>query len=240
MGILHQFGTQRTIWDSNDTVALQYRGHLTGRAIYCASDVMPKRKIIVNIATSADGYIARTDGSLDWLTRRPAPKGFYGLPKFSRSIDAKILGRKTFDLSVKMSANFNANDLHYVFSRQPPPVSLPAGVQFVAEPIRGFAERLRKQTGKNIWMMGGGEIIGSFLDEHAIDQFIITIVPTFIGEGIPLIAPRHRHREVPLRLVSLKQFPDGVVQLHYNVQQPRPEAKESSTVERDTLAPFRN
>jgi dihydrofolate reductase len=180
---------------------------------------VPKRKIIVNIATSADGYIARTDGSLDWLTRRPAPKGFYGLPKFSRSIDAKILGRKTFDLSVKMGANFSADDVHYVFSRRPSPASVPAGVQFVTDSIRSFAERLRKQTGKNIWMMGGGEIIGSFLDEDAIDEFIINVVPMFIGEGIPLIAPRHR--EVPLRLLSLHQFPDGVVQLHYDVQHSR-------------------
>ena len=180
---------------------------------------MPKRKIIVNIATSADGYVARSDGNLDWLTRRPAPKGFYGLPKFSRSVDAKILGRKTFDLSVKMGASFSADEVHYVFSRRRPPTSVPAGVQFVTESIRAFAERLRKQAGKNIWMMGGGEIIGSFLDEDAIDEFIITIVPTFIGEGIPLIAPRHR--EVPLRLLSLQRFPDGVVQLHYGVQKPR-------------------
>jgi dihydrofolate reductase len=181
--------------------------------------VVPKRKIIVNIATSADGYVARTDGNLDWLTRRPAPKGFYGLPKFSRSIDAKILGRKTFDLSVKMGANFSADDVHYVFSRRPPPASVPVGVQFVTESIRAFAERLRKQAGRNVWMMGGGEIIRSFLDEDAIDEFIITVVPTFIGDGIPLIAPRHR--EVPLRVVSLQQFPDSVVQLHYQVQRPR-------------------
>jgi len=103
-----------------------------------------RRRIIVSIATSADGYIARTDGSLDWLTRRPAPKGFYGLPKFSRSIDAKILGRKTFDLSVKMGANFSADDVHYVFSRRPSPASVPAGVQFVTDSISSFAERLRK------------------------------------------------------------------------------------------------
>ena len=180
---------------------------------------MAKRKIIVNIATSADGYIARTDGNLDWLTRRPAPKGFYGLPKFSRSIDTKILGRKTYEASVKMGASFGANDVHYVFSRRSPPHPRRAGVQFVTESIRAFTERLRKQAGKNIWMMGGGEIIGSFLDEDAIDEFIITIVPTFIGEGIPLIAPRHR--EVPLRLLSLQRFPDGVVQLHYGVQKPR-------------------
>jgi dihydrofolate reductase len=179
--------------------------------------VVPKRKIIVNIATSADGYVARSDGNLDWLTGRPAPKGFYGLPEFSRSIDAKILGRKTFDLSVNMGASFSADDLHYVFSRRPPPASVPAGVQFVTEPIQAFAERLRTQAGKNIWMMGGGEIIGSFLDERAIDEFIITVVPTFIGEGIPLIAPRRR--EVLLRLRSLQRFPDGVVQLHYKVLQ---------------------
>lgn len=177
---------------------------------------MAKRKIIVHIATSADGFVARRDGNLDWLTGRPAPKGFYGLPKFARSIDAKILGRKTFDASVKLGARFGANNVHYVFSRRQPPASVPAGVQFVTEPIGAFAERVRKQAGKNIWMMGGGEIIGAFLDEGAIDEFVISVVPTFIGEGIPLIAPRHR--EVPLRVLAVRRFPDGVVQVHYEVR----------------------
>jgi len=65
--------------------------------------------------------------------------------------------------------------------------------------------------------MGGGGIIGAFLDEGAIDEFIVTVIPTFIGEGIPLIAPRHL--DVPLRLVSARPFSDGVVQLHYEVKQ---------------------
>ena len=65
---------------------------------------MPQRKIIVNLATSADGYVARSDGALDWLTERPAPKGFYGLPEFERSIDTKLLGRKTFDRSLQLGA----------------------------------------------------------------------------------------------------------------------------------------
>jgi dihydrofolate reductase len=64
--------------------------------------------------------------------------------------------------------------------------------------------------------MGGGEIIASFLDDDAIDEFIINVVPTFIGEGIPLITPRHR--EIPLRLLGVEQFPDGVVRLHYAVR----------------------
>jgi dihydrofolate reductase len=177
-----------------------------------------QRKIIVHIATSADGYIARPDGSLDWLTNRPAPKGFYGMPQFMRTVDAKLLGRKTFDLSVEMGAPFSANDRHYVFSRRPPPASVPAGVEFVSQPIGAFARRLRAQAGKSVWMMGGGEIIASFLDEDAIDEFIISVVPIFIGKGIPLIAPRHR--EVPLKLRSVKPFSDGVVQVHYDIQMP--------------------
>jgi dihydrofolate reductase len=181
-----------------------------------ASSDVRQRKIIVNIATSADGFVARRDGNLDWLTERPAPKGFYGLPEFERSTDAKVLGRKTFDRSLQLGARFGAGAAHYVFSRRTPPASIPAGVHFVNDSIRAFAESVRTQPGKNIWLMGGGEIIGSFLDEGAIDEFIITVVPTFIGEGIPLIAPRHRL--VPLRLLDLLQFPDGVVQLHYDVR----------------------
>ncbi|PYQ89021.1 MAG: dihydrofolate reductase [Acidobacteria bacterium] len=159
----------------------------------------------------------RPDGDVDWLTNRPAPKGFYGLPKFMRTVDAKILGRKTFDLSVKMGANFSANDVHYVFSRQPPPPSVPVGVRFVTQPITAFAKQMRAEAGKNIWMMGGGELIGSFLDDGAIDEFIVSVIPMFIGEGIPLIA--RRHRQVPLRLLSVQRFSDGVVQLHYHVRQ---------------------
>ncbi len=176
---------------------------------------MSPRKIIVNIATSADGYVARPDGNLDWLTERPAPKGFYGLPEFERSTDAKILGRKTFERSLELGARFRAASVHYVFSRRPPPASLPPGVRFVTESIAAFAQRLRTQAGKNVWMMGGGDLIAAFLDEEAIDEFIITMVPTFIGEGIPLLAPRHR--EVALCLLGVQQFPDGVVQLHYAV-----------------------
>jgi dihydrofolate reductase len=63
--------------------------------------------------------------------------------------------------------------------------------------------------------MGGGQIIASFLDEGVIDEFIVTVVPIFIGKGIPLIAPRHLN--VPLKLRSAKTFPDGVVQVHYDI-----------------------
>ena len=172
-----------------------------------------QRRIIVHIATSADGFIARPDGNIDWLTGRPAPRGFYGIGAFMKSIDAKVIGRKTYDVSVAMDAHFDTKTPHYVFSRRPPPASVPPGVEFITESIGAFATRLRNGKGRNIWMMGGGEIIASFLDEGAIDDFIISVVPIFIGDGIPLIA--RRHRDLPLQLQSVRQFPDGVVQTHY-------------------------
>ena len=64
-------------------------------------------------------------------------------------------------------------------------------------------------------MMGGGGIIASFLDAGELDEFIIHVIPTFIGEGIPLIEPQHRL--VPLKLLSIRDYPDGVVRLHYEV-----------------------
>lgn len=175
-----------------------------------------RRKVIVHIATSADGYIARPDGDLEWLTSRPAPAGFYGMNAFMQSIDTKVLGRKTYEVSLRMGAKFDSESRTIVFSRHAPPADAPSGVEFVGDAIAPFVSSLRAQPGKDIWLMGGGEIIASFLDEQAIDEFVISVVPVFIGEGIPLIAPRHLH--VPLELLSVERFEDGLVQSHYRVQ----------------------
>jgi len=175
-----------------------------------------RRKVIVHIATSADGYIAGPDGDLEWLTSRPAPDGFYGMNTFMKSIDTTVLGRKTYEVSLGLGAKFDARSRTIVFSRREPPAEVPSGVEFVNGAIAPFVSRLREQPGKDIWLMGGGEIIASFLDEQAIDEFVISVVPVFIGDGIPLIARRHRH--VPLHLQSVERFEDGLVQLHYRVQ----------------------
>jgi dihydrofolate reductase len=180
--------------------------------------VTNQRRVIVHIATSADGYIARTDGDLEWLTARPAPAGFYGIDAFMQSIDTKVLGRKTYDASLRMGAKFDSKRRTIVFSRDPRPKDAPSAVEFTDEAIGVFVKRLRKSQGKDIWLMGGGEIIASFLDAQAIDEFVISVVPIFIGDGIPLIARRHLH--VPLSLRSTERFEDGLVQLRYAVQVP--------------------
>src|SRR5580765_4216283 len=178
-----------------------------------------RRKIIVSVATSADGYIARPDGDIEWLNRR-SRSGDYGMSAFYRTIDTILMGRKTYDWALAYwkkagkKANFDTSVANYVFSRKPPKRA-GSGVEFVSEPVKAFAQRLRETAGKHIWMMGGGGLIASFLDAGEIDEFDVHVIPTFIGEGIPLVAPRHR--DVPLQLLGVTQYPDGVVRLRYDV-----------------------
>jgi dihydrofolate reductase len=177
-----------------------------------------KRKIIVWVAISADGFIARLDGSVDWLDR-PRPKGNYGMSAFYKSIDTTLWGRKTCDMAVDYQKKgvagtaFDTSVKNYVFTRTLARSPAPKGVEFVSEPIKAFATRLREKKGKHIWIMGGAGIIASFLDAGEIDEFVILVIPKFIGEGIPLMAPVRR--TVPLKLISSTKFPDGVVKLHY-------------------------
>lgn len=181
---------------------------------------MKRRKIIVYIAASADGFIARPDGDVEWLNRRPH-KYDYGMRKFYPSIDTILWGRKTYDWLIdyyrkrgKKTGLFDTKVKNYVFSRKPPRRTM-AGVEFVTERIKPFAKRLRATPGKHIWMMGGGSLIASFLDAGELDEFDIHIIPVFIGKGIPLIAPRHR--DVPLQLLASKKYADGVVRVRYRV-----------------------
>lgn len=192
------------------------------------------RKIIVQMAISADGYIARKDGAVDWLDR-PRPKGNYGMGEFWKSIDTIVMGRKTYDLAMKfvkkgaVTPGMFRGLKHYVFSRKPPKKAF-EGFEFANEPIKQFAQRLRAEKGKNIFMLGGAGIIGSFLDEGEIDEFVLSMIPTFIGEGIPLIAPKRR--TVPLKLLSTKKFSDGVMKLHYAVTKSPPSVRTSNDQKR--------
>src|SRR5205807_8849047 len=123
--------------------------------------------------------------------------GDSGMGKCWKSIDTSRVGWRTDDVSLKVVKEGKATPdrfagaKRYAFSRKPPKKVL-FGFDFVREPIKKVAKRLRNLKGKDIWIMGGGGIIASFLDAGEIDEFIIHVIPTFIGEGIPLMAPRHR------------------------------------------------
>src|SRR6187431_880834 len=130
------------------------------------------RRIVVSMAVSADGFIARTDGAVDWLDR-PWPKDNYGMDDFMASIDTILLGGRTYrEHAAKGGGGGGGGKVKtYVFTHNPP-AKAPKGVEFVNEPVPGFAARLRAQPGKDIWIMGGGGLIASFLDAGEVDEFI--------------------------------------------------------------------
>jgi dihydrofolate reductase len=143
------------------------------------------------------------------------------MKEFYSTIDTILWGRKTYDWVLnyykqrgKTRGMFDRRLANYVFSRKPPRTAAP-GVEFVSEPVKAFAQRLRATPGKQIWMMGGAGLIASFLDAGEIDAFDIHVIPVFIGKGIPLVAPRHR--DIPLRLRALRKYSDGVVRLRYDI-----------------------
>lgn len=174
------------------------------------------RKIIAYVATSADGYIAQPDGGVAWLNR-PRPPGDYGMGAFYRSVDTVVMGRKTYDLAHAFGQESYPGKKNYVFSRTRRRSAVP-NVEFVRGKVGAFAQRLRDAVGKNVWLVGGAELIGAFADEGQIDEFIIHVIPTLIGDGIPLLHPRQR--SIPLAPRSARSYPDGVVRLHYAVLSP--------------------
>lgn len=178
------------------------------------------RKVIAYVATSADGYIARPDGDVEWLNRRPDTID-YGMKRFYASVDTILWGRKTYDWLLayhrkrgQTTGLFDQSRANYVFSRTPPKRQA-EGVTFVSTPLRSFIRRLRATPGKHIWLMGGASLIASCLDAGEIDEFDLHVIPVFIGKGIPLVAPRRR--DVELRLLSTTRFADGVVRVRYAV-----------------------
>jgi dihydrofolate reductase len=168
------------------------------------------RKVVLGLGISLDGYIARPDGAVDFLFM---PKD-YSMGPFFATIDTAIMGRKTYDAALKMSGGgFGDSKMkNYVFSRSQP-TGERGGVTFVNETPKIFVENLRRHPGKNIWLMGGGELGRDFLKDDLVDELYIGIVPTLIGEGIPLFPSGFPQRE--FTLLENKTFSKGLIALKY-------------------------
>ena len=169
------------------------------------------RKIVYGVGISLDGYIARPDGSVDYLDLRPSN---YSMAPFFKTIDVALMGRKTYEAAVRMSGGkFQSYGLRsYVFSRSLPPGERD-GIVFACDEPKRFVKELRKKTGKNIWLMGGGELTREFLNEDLVDELYLGIVPVLIGEGIPAFATQFPQRE--FRLTENKTYSGDLIALKY-------------------------
>lgn len=166
------------------------------------------RNIVLGLGISIDGYIARPNGSVDFLFMPPD----YSMAPFFQTVDTAIMGRKTYDISLSMGDFGSAAMDSYVFSRTLPPGKR-NGVTFLNSSPEAFVTDLRSRPGKDIWFMGGGELGHAFLQADLIDELYLGIVPTLIGEGLPLFPPGFPQRN--FELTECKSFSQGLVTLRY-------------------------
>ena len=165
------------------------------------------RKLKLYIAASMDGYIAGPDGEIDWL--EVGGKLDYGYHHFYSSIDTTVMGSSTYKLTLTVEEFPYADKANYVFTRGAPPPDT-ANVRFVSGDIVSFVESLRGLPGKDIWLVGGGQINTVMLNAGLIDEIILTVFPLVLGDGIPLFAPGARRTR--FRTTGCESYETGLVQ----------------------------
>ncbi len=170
------------------------------------------RKVILYIATSLDGYIAKPNDDLGFLSIVEQEGQDYGYADFIKIVDAVIVGRKTYDEVISMGFGFpHADKDTYIITRTSRPDI--GTVKFYTGDLKLLIDRLKSEDGKNIFCDGGAEIVNELLRNDLIDEFMISVIPILVGNGTKLFNDGRPEQE--LELVSVKQFDKGLAQLHY-------------------------
>jgi len=173
--------------------------------------MLNQKKVVLFIAMSLDGYIAAEEDSLEWLFQVEG-EGDNGYSEFYETIDTIILGRRTYDWIINQDGdNFPYKDAKcYVYSNSC--TGKNEFVEFINEEPVSFVRRIKEGEGKNIWIVGGGNLLQDFIKQDLVDEFIITVAPVLVGSGIPLFHKMDIQKE--LQLLSLKRY-NQFAELHY-------------------------
>ena len=171
------------------------------------------RKVSLYIAMSLDGYIAREDGSVDWLFSGGDED--YGYYDFLAQVDTVLMGAKTYEFILNHGGDYPyPEQANYVFTRDAGRPADP-NVEFVTENIPAFVEQLKNQQGKTIWLIGGGQINALLLQAGLIDEIILFIQPTVLGGGISLFAGKVETTSFALQ--SSKAYKSGMVEMIFKL-----------------------
>ena len=166
------------------------------------------RKVILNLAVSLDGFIAGPNGEYDWCFS----DADYGMTDFFKSIDATLMGGKSYRLLLQYGAPYPELK-NYIFTRTEQS-SQYANVILVREDIPSFVSRLKSEEGKNIWLFGGAEITHALLGADLIDTMMLAVHPLVLGDGLALFGKFNSRKQFVL--ADNISYPSGLVQLIYH------------------------
>ena len=172
------------------------------------------RKLVFGGANSLDNFIARPDDRVDWLMW--GKEASEVMAQFWPRFDAMLMGRKTWEVAARsgMAGGNSPGLTNYVFSRTLS--EAPEGVVLVRDDAAGFVRRLKKQEGKDICLMGGGDLARTFFEAGLIDEIGFNIHPVLLGRGIPLF--HEMERQIDLELTECRPFKNGCVYVLYRVR----------------------
>jgi dihydrofolate reductase len=178
------------------------------------------RKVILFIASSLDGFIARKDGRIDWLPGSDVEGSKevediteeHGYGELMDRIDTLIMGRKTYEQVLTFGDWPYSDKKSYVCTSKK--LKEDSNVEYCSDAIK-LVKDLKSKDGKDIWLVGGGGLNGSLMSAGLIDEIIVTVIPVLIGEGIGLFSDLKK--DVKLKLVGSKGFKSGMVQMKYEV-----------------------
>jgi dihydrofolate reductase len=173
-------------------------------------------------ATSLDGFIADSENSLEWLFQFGEPEdGSY--PDFIQEVGAIAMGSTTYEWilnhqskGTERTPEWSYEQPTWVFTSRILPTIEGANIKFVEGDVRSVHQEMMAEAGnKNIWLVGGGDLVGQFYDRGLLDEVIVQIASVTLGSGAPLL-PR-KIATPPLKLLSAKVYGTAFVELHYEV-----------------------
>lgn len=179
------------------------------------------RKVVYSLTNSLDNFIARADGGADWILMDDELMNEF--PGFFEMFDTVLMGRKSYDVAYAQSHPQDTSQGEsgfmgmktYVFSRTMK--ESPGGeVELVSRDAGEFVRNLKNESGKAIWLMGGGNLAASLLKENLIDEINLAIQPVLLGSGVPLFPDGER--QINLELVESKTYRNGTVSVTYRVK----------------------
>ena len=170
----------------------------------------PQRTVLFGVASSLDGFIARRDHAVDWLSWTKEAATITSA--YWKTIDTLVMGRKTYE---RTPAKGYAGVKNYVFS-QTWTRSRHKNVELLAEDATAFVRRLKQQPGKGICVLGGGELARALFEAGLIDEVGLNIHPVLLGSGIPLF--HAMSRQIDLELIDCQRFKNGCVFVKYRVR----------------------
>lgn len=174
------------------------------------------RKIKLYIAASLNGKIAKPDGSVDWLESIPNPEHTdHGYADFYKKIDTTIQGYSTYDQIISWGIDFPyANKTNYVVTRKQD-IRDTEFVKFITHDHVEFIRKLKEKKGKDIWLIGGGQVNKMLLNEGLLDEIQVFVMPIILQEGKELFG--NLPKETNLSLIRSRTYSTGAVEILYAV-----------------------